>query len=525
MPRLCALVLWMLLSPLYVLAADIYFAANGDDLNPCTAYQPCQSLDKARQRIAVAQPGDTFYFRGGDIFDGENEPCIAASNVDGTPDLPITLTTFGVGRAILENCSPVAIRGDRNDWWVVEHLEIRHSTYAIWCLGCQNWLVQHNSMHHLDHVCLSFDSFPRADPAGVPTEGWLVRHNLCYETGLNGHGEGFYFYPGPVADVVLEHNELFNLRDEGVNCKGDNHNIVVRHNYFHDFHPPLAHAPTNRGVISQLAHWVGQWFFRPATAGQNDSEDTGINCRFENDTDIVVERNLIENMPYAGVIFKQLQNAVTQHNLIVGSGSVAIGYTEAATGHIGYNTLYKNHQSYRNEGMIANHDIIWGNTIGNNATDPGFVDAASGDFNLTAHSDRRSVGQGRLSQGVFHSPWLNACAVRRDERNTVRCSVHPIRFSPLRCPEPKALSVAVNGQSRGPASRCRVASDRVLRIDFTGRPVRANDTVKLSAKYGALQDSAWIGGKTPEGACLAGLYACNSLSLAVTNRQVTNRVH
>lgn len=521
---LLALMLWMLLSPMPALGAEFYFASDGDDRNPCTSYRPCQSLGKARQLIAQAQPSDTFYLRGGDVFDGGDDACITASNVDGVPDRPIAITAFGQGRAILENC-PVAIRGERNDWWVVERLEIRHTAYAIRCLGCKDWLVQHNSMHDLDHVCVSFDSFPRADLTGTSTERWLVRHNTCYETGLNGHGEGFYFYPGPVADVVLEHNELFNLRDEGVNCKGNNRHIVVRHNYFHDFHPPLALTSPSDGAISRLAHGLSRWLLPIATAGQNASEDTAINCRFENDADILVERNLIEHMPYAGVVFRQLQNAVTQYNLIVGSGHFAIGYSDAATGRIDFNTIYKNRQAHRHEGMSTGNDIAWGNTAGNNVTDPRFVDGADGDFNLAADSDRRNAGSDGLSQGVFHSPRLKSCAVRSSEPNTVRCTVHPIRFSPLLCPRPRALTVTVNGRSRGPASRCRVTSDTVVRIDFSGRPVKANGKVKLSAKYGALQDSAWIGGMTPEGACLAGLYVCKSLSLAVTDRRVNNRVN
>lgn len=328
-----------------------------------------------------------------------------------------------------------------------------------------------------------------------------------------------------MSDVVLEHNELFNLRDEGVNCKGNNHNIVIRHNYFHDFHPPVVQLSSRGGVLSQLAHWMGQLFLPIAIAGQNDSEDTAIHCRFENDNHIVVERNLIENMPHSGIVFKQLQNAITQHNLIIGSGFVAIGYADAATGRIDFNTIYKNRQSHRNTDITANDDITWGNTIGNNITDPKFINPASGDFNLAVDSDRRSTGSDGLSQGVFHSPMLRSCAVRPMEPNTVRCSLHPIRFSPLRCPEPRALTVTINGQSRGPAIRCLVTSDSVVRIDFSGPPVRAQDTVTLNAKYGALQDSAWIGGMNPEGECLAGLFACNSMSLAMTNRRVVNRIY
>ena len=525
MLRLFVLVLWAILMPLSALAADFYFAVDGDDLATCTRDEPCQSLVKAGQLINQANPGDTFHFQGGDTFDGGHDICISAQNIDGKRDRPITLTSYGKGRAIFVNCKPVGIRGARSDWWVVEHLEIRDSDYGLRCLGCQDWLVQHNVWRDLGHVCASFDSFPRDDLSGTPAARIRLRHNACYETGLNGHGEGFYFYPGLVEDVVMEHNELFNLRDEGVNCKGNNRDIVVRNNYFHDFYPPLATLSPDRGLFSRLAHRVTQWLLPPARAGQNASEDTAINCRFENDTDILVERNLIENMPYAGVTFRTLKDVATQYNLIVGSGVVAISYIDIQDGHIDFNTIYNNHRAHHHGGVSVDNDINWGNTLDNEGSDPKFVDAAGGDFNLAAGSDRRTTGSDGHSQGVFHSPAIKLCSVRDREPDTVRCTVHPIRFPPLRCPDPTAFQVIVNGRVRDDVTRCRVASDTVIRLDLSGAPITARDTVKLSAEYGALQDSAWIGGRTPKGDCLAGLFTCNSLSLAINQRRVNNKVN
>ncbi len=525
MRLLLRLFLLIVLSPLSIFAADYYFAAVGHDLNPCTLDQPCLSLDKLNQLVLQARPGDTFYLRSGDVFDGGQTTCIFAPNIDGAPGRPITLTSYGLGYAILENCSPTAIRGRRSDWWVVERLEIRNSKYGIACNGCQDWLVQHNVMHNLDHVCFELDSFPKANLNGTPAARWVVRHNTCYETGLTGHGEGVYLHPGPVEDLLIEHNEFFNLRDEGVNCKGNNRHIVVRHNYIHDFYPPLAHALPDDGILSRLARGMGQWLLPPATAGQNASEDTAINYPFNSDANVLVERNIIENMPYSGIVFKRLEGAVTQHNLIVGSGFIAIDYTEGATGRIVFNTVYNNRQAHRKTpDMIANDDILWGNSLGNNLTDPQFVSTSTGDFNLAVDSDRRDAGSDGLSQGVLHSPSFRSCTVQHSAPNTVRCAVQPIRFSPLRCPEAEALTVTVNGTPRRPTTRCRVVSDTVVRIQFPGPPVAPNDTVRLSAAYGALQDSAWIGGMTPEGECLASLFACNSRSLAVDSRRVNNRV-
>ncbi|MDQ3730704.1 MAG: hypothetical protein M3329_01755, partial [Pseudomonadota bacterium] len=98
------LLLLCLLLPSSAIAADYYFAANGNDLNACTQAQPCRSIAKINTLINSAIPGDTFYLRGGQVFDGGNTRCIDAFDVDGTPGNPITIRSYGGGRAILQNC-------------------------------------------------------------------------------------------------------------------------------------------------------------------------------------------------------------------------------------------------------------------------------------------------------------------------------------------------------------------------------------------------------------------------------------
>jgi len=509
----------ILLVPLPALGVDYYFAMGGVDTSPCTQDQPCLSLGRLQQLISRAKPGDTFNLRGGDVFDGGNTNCIHAIEVDGAPDQPIIMTSYGQGRAILENCRQQGILAKLADWWVIDNLEIRNSGYAVRCQGCQDWVIQHNLIHDLDRNCVNLQPYPPHDPLGTPTERVNIRHNTCYETGKTGHGEGIYINTGSTQDIVIEHNELFHLRDEGVNCKGDDRNIVIRHNYIHSAYPPDDESSINRGRLHRLGQWFHKWVASPAYAGENPSEDSGIKCRFGTGDNVMVERNIIENMPYAGIILKQLSNAVAQYNLIVNANR-AISSDDMGT-QIAFNTIYNNNNAQL--GVPPTHyesNIAWGNQAGNDPTDPQFINAEAGDFNLALSSNRRMTGSDGFSQGIFHSPEISGCEVVNRASNTLRCTTGPIRFPPLRCPDPTAFQVSVNGIPRGPATSCVAVSDAEVQIDIPGPDIGSTDAVTVNAAYGALQDSAWIGGMTSEGNCLAELYICNSMSTAIVNQPV-----
>src|SRR5262245_36629279 len=81
-----------------------FFAASGNDSNPCTQAAPCQSLGKA-QSLTYA-PGATINFNGGDTFTG----CwaLTPANVPGrgSASNPIVVQSYGTGRATwTSNCT------------------------------------------------------------------------------------------------------------------------------------------------------------------------------------------------------------------------------------------------------------------------------------------------------------------------------------------------------------------------------------------------------------------------------------
>jgi hypothetical protein len=105
---------------------DYYFAAAGNDSNPCTLAAPCQSITKANSIGMVTN--DTMNFNGGDTFTG----CLAmigGVNVNATRTTPLTIQSYGTGQATLTpNCtaslSQTAIMTIRNaDGIIVNNLK------------------------------------------------------------------------------------------------------------------------------------------------------------------------------------------------------------------------------------------------------------------------------------------------------------------------------------------------------------------------------------------------------------------
>jgi hypothetical protein len=189
-------------------------------------------------------------------------------------------------------------------------------------------------MHDVGQVCVLLKSFATR---------WHLRDIICHDTGTAGlNGEGIYIVDG--QNITIENSEFYRLTDEGINCKGTTQGLTVRGNYFHNFLPTSRVA--SQGFLTRLVAWLTP---PNAHAGMNNSEDTAVNCRFPDSTDILVECNVIENMPNTGVRMHNIRNAVTRHNLII-NVKVGIDYGKGTTGQIEGNFLYANARPYKLSG-------------------------------------------------------------------------------------------------------------------------------------------------------------------------------
>jgi parallel beta-helix repeat protein len=324
-------------------AADYYFAANGNDGNPCTQGQPCKTLGRLNELVRSVRSGK-YWLRGGNRFSNPGGDCIVAG-VSGTANEPITVGSYGTGRAILEGCRNGVRGGTRH--WIIDNLEIRNVGVAIRCYGCQDWKITNNLMHHTGSICVFFPRNSSRPPTRI-----RLSYNICRETGQDGgNGEGFYIWNG--QDITIEHNEFAGLRDEGVNCKGTTRNLLIRNNYFHDFYVgPVVREPS---ALTRFAAWL----LPTVHAGGNLSEDTGVNCRYAETSNVSVLDNIFERLPNTGVRMLGVQNAVTEGNEIR-ECAVGIHYGRGATGTIANNTLIDNDRPYllQNTSVRPQGDIV-----------------------------------------------------------------------------------------------------------------------------------------------------------------------
>jgi len=77
-------------------ATDYYVSANGSDSRSGTITSPWQTITRVNQ--GTYQPGDRILFEGGSTFNGT----ISFDAKDGgTPASPITVTSYGIGRAVI----------------------------------------------------------------------------------------------------------------------------------------------------------------------------------------------------------------------------------------------------------------------------------------------------------------------------------------------------------------------------------------------------------------------------------------
>jgi hypothetical protein len=114
-----AWLLSLLLSLSPAVARDYFVSAAGDDSRAGTAAEPWRTL--AKVNAASLQPGDRVLLEGGRTFAG---PLEIGSDDRGTPARNIVVTSYGVGRAVIDGGNGRAVTVDGCDHVLVQRLKL-----------------------------------------------------------------------------------------------------------------------------------------------------------------------------------------------------------------------------------------------------------------------------------------------------------------------------------------------------------------------------------------------------------------
>src|SRR5512133_3220408 len=113
-----ALLLLLVLPAPTAAARDYVVSATGDDSRSGSAAEPWRSL--AKVNTTSFQPGDRILLEGGRVFAG---PLELGKDDRGTPARNITVTSYGVGRAIIDGRNGRAVTIDGCDHVLVQRLK------------------------------------------------------------------------------------------------------------------------------------------------------------------------------------------------------------------------------------------------------------------------------------------------------------------------------------------------------------------------------------------------------------------
>jgi len=231
---------------------SVFFAANGNDSNPCTQDAPCLTLQKASS--FAYQPGSTINFRGGDTFPGEFHLTRAQVPSGGDPNNPIIIQSYGTGRATLAaNQGGVTVNGigpknwvlliDATSGLVIQDLNVTANGFDVQ----YGIIIQNTSGHWAPHDfqqqqaagMIHNITVQRVDVGGFSIPGPLQAGESGIQLEIAGFSEVINRgICGPIENVQILDSKfhgndgITSIAEEGVHTKhcGNLWNIVYRGN-------------------------------------------------------------------------------------------------------------------------------------------------------------------------------------------------------------------------------------------------------------------------------------------------------
>ncbi|MEO6355583.1 MAG: right-handed parallel beta-helix repeat-containing protein [Ferruginibacter sp.] len=96
-----------------------YLSSNGNDDNDGTIARPWKSIKKIN--AVLLYPGDEVFFKGGDTFSGS---LLLDSASQGKPGMPIFITSYGKGKAVLNGDKSSAVQIKNSHFVTIQNLQL-----------------------------------------------------------------------------------------------------------------------------------------------------------------------------------------------------------------------------------------------------------------------------------------------------------------------------------------------------------------------------------------------------------------
>lgn len=403
-------------------AADYYVDQkhpSASDSNPGTESLPWKTLYRAETQML--QPGDTVYVKPGDydasVGGSWSEPAINLA-ASGTAAAPITLKAIPRHGATVRGNGAAPALGSRGrhyiviDGFVVTGTSPKgmavfgtSSTALVKGVVLQNNIV---SGIHIDH--------PTDNSDGIRIEladGALVRNNKIYDVRngtMSWNAAGVKIYDS--QNTVVENNEIYGA-SSGIFDKRGGRNNTHRRNYIHDC-----------ASVGVMIYTNTEYPKRDIYVYENVVDRTGKGALIHQNGDASILDNIqVYNNTFArygseGGMYPAeaapAGRAYIYNNIFYRTSTPTVGdfftYNDppATVGLMNYN-LFANNPKFTlgryTTGRVFNGLAGWQGATGfdrNSLTgDPGFVDAASGDFRLANGSPALRAGRsGGISSGA-----------------------------------------------------------------------------------------------------------------------------
>jgi len=178
---LCSLILGILFVT-NAFAADYYISPAGNDSNPGTEAQPWQSIAKVND--ADLEPADTVLFEGGKTFTGT---ITLDKNDAGTSDKKVTITSFGIGRAIINGGNGSALTAEGTDYLVVKNINFIGSGRKTGNTE-GGVIVSDANGAEIDHIAVS--GFQKSGLSARGVHNIRITNVYAHDNGADGIGVG-----------------------------------------------------------------------------------------------------------------------------------------------------------------------------------------------------------------------------------------------------------------------------------------------------------------------------------------------